>query len=382
MGCPHNEITVFRAMGARGGAKLALAEARLVAIERFVAGEIAEDELLAAADDLASGSVNPARVRASFRRAAAAAEDAAAEEDDDGESDEDDAFGSMGGGSDDDLPRVPYWETGELAKLIAAQEAGTLQLPPEEPPSHMVCPIAGVLMLDPVVTADGSTYGRAAIAKWLLSSSRSPLTNERLTDKSLRPNSTLRSLVLAWLEGSGGGAAGDSGAAGAAGPSAAAGGGGASSWSCAVCTFDNAPRASLCVMCLIPRGTAAPEDGEGGAGGGSAGGAGGDAGGIACLALPWTSRIAYLAPPWTCSACTLINEPHAAACRACAAAPPLLAGSKRRREDASDGGGAAAASEGVAGGDAAGAGAAGDAGAAAVAGAAGAAGDAGAAPVE
>ena len=50
------------------------------------------------------------------------------------------------------------------------------------------CPISGLPMKDPVVAADGHTYERAAISRWLRESDTSPLTGERLPHKELAPN--------------------------------------------------------------------------------------------------------------------------------------------------------------------------------------------------
>jgi hypothetical protein len=43
-------------------------------------------------------------------------------------------------------------------------------------------------MIDPVVAADGHTYERFAIARWLHESDKSPLTGSILPHKSLVPN--------------------------------------------------------------------------------------------------------------------------------------------------------------------------------------------------
>eukprot|EP01035_Chromulina_nebulosa_P018977 gene18977-24789_t len=40
-----------------------------------------------------------------------------------------------------------------------------------------ICPITHVLMEDPVICCDGSTYERSAITRWLSMSDRSPVTN-------------------------------------------------------------------------------------------------------------------------------------------------------------------------------------------------------------
>ena len=57
------------------------------------------------------------------------------------------------------------------------------------------------LFEDPVVCADGYTYSRAAIARWLRSGhSTSPMTNLPLSSRALRPNFTLRSAAMEWQE--------------------------------------------------------------------------------------------------------------------------------------------------------------------------------------
>lgn len=55
-------------------------------------------------------------------------------------------------------------------------------------PNMPSCPITGEPMLDPVVAADGHTYERAAIARWLKESDKSPLTGSVLPHKELVPN--------------------------------------------------------------------------------------------------------------------------------------------------------------------------------------------------
>ena len=55
-------------------------------------------------------------------------------------------------------------------------------------PNMPFCPITGEPMLDPVVAADGHTYERSAIARWLRTSDKSPLTGSILSHKKLVPN--------------------------------------------------------------------------------------------------------------------------------------------------------------------------------------------------
>ena len=61
----------------------------------------------------------------------------------------------------------------------------------------MTCPISYAVMQDPVITADGHTYERASIAKWLKQNDRSPLTNIRLKHKRLTPNIAMKKMITA-----------------------------------------------------------------------------------------------------------------------------------------------------------------------------------------
>ena len=52
------------------------------------------------------------------------------------------------------------------------------------------------MMIDPVVTADGHSYEKSAILRWLQTGHmNSPLTNVRLKHDVLTPNHSLRSLI-------------------------------------------------------------------------------------------------------------------------------------------------------------------------------------------
>lgn len=63
--------------------------------------------------------------------------------------------------------------------------------------SHYICPITNDIMTDPVITADGHTYERAAIERWLAGSSMSPLTGLELKHTDLTPNFIMRGLLQA-----------------------------------------------------------------------------------------------------------------------------------------------------------------------------------------
>ena len=60
-------------------------------------------------------------------------------------------------------------------------------------PGMPCCPITGLPMIEPVVAADGHTYERSAIARWLQESNRSPLTGGILAHSELVPNYLLLS---------------------------------------------------------------------------------------------------------------------------------------------------------------------------------------------
>mmetsp|Transcript_2619 Transcript_2619/g.7808 ORF Transcript_2619/g.7808 Transcript_2619/m.7808 type:complete len:101 (+) Transcript_2619:467-769(+) len=57
------------------------------------------------------------------------------------------------------------------------------------------CPITCVRMIDPVVCAEGHTYEREAIARWLEDNDTSPKTREVLQHKNLTPNIALRQAI-------------------------------------------------------------------------------------------------------------------------------------------------------------------------------------------
>ncbi|KAJ8607074.1 hypothetical protein CTAYLR_009901 [Chrysophaeum taylorii] len=62
-------------------------------------------------------------------------------------------------------------------------------------PHELTCPITLALMSDPVVCADGHTYERSAILRWLETQGRSPQTNVRLASRAVVPNRALKALI-------------------------------------------------------------------------------------------------------------------------------------------------------------------------------------------
>jgi len=65
-------------------------------------------------------------------------------------------------------------------------------------PKEFKCPITMRTMRDPVVCADGYTYERSAIQRWLRVKRCSPCTNEPVTSRRLVPNHSLRGMILAF----------------------------------------------------------------------------------------------------------------------------------------------------------------------------------------
>jgi hypothetical protein len=70
-----------------------------------------------------------------------------------------------------------------------------------EGPDEFRCPITMEVMTDPVIGDDGQTYERAAIERALAANPVSPMTRQRMTVASLKPNYALRSAIQRWLQG-------------------------------------------------------------------------------------------------------------------------------------------------------------------------------------
>ena len=66
--------------------------------------------------------------------------------------------------------------------------------------SDLVCPITQEMMQDPVVAADDHTYERSEIVRWFERSQTSPLTREKLEDKTLRDNIMIRKQIREFQE--------------------------------------------------------------------------------------------------------------------------------------------------------------------------------------
>jgi hypothetical protein len=67
-------------------------------------------------------------------------------------------------------------------------------------PNVFICPITLKIMEDPVILADGSSYEREAIVRWVATNNRSPKTNEVLSTRSFFPNNSLKAMIQEYME--------------------------------------------------------------------------------------------------------------------------------------------------------------------------------------
>ncbi|EOD25208.1 hypothetical protein EMIHUDRAFT_206382, partial [Emiliania huxleyi CCMP1516] len=86
----------------------------------------------------------------------------------------------------------------QVSSSLAAERPPSVE--EEEPPDDFICPITTEVMVDPVMAADGHSYERSAIERWLATKSTSPLTGEELEFTRLFPNHTLRRMIRQWQE--------------------------------------------------------------------------------------------------------------------------------------------------------------------------------------
>lgn len=66
-------------------------------------------------------------------------------------------------------------------------------------PAEFICPLTNALMADPVATADGAVYERAAIGQWLKKHDTNPITQRPLTNKIL-VNAPIKIKIQAFIE--------------------------------------------------------------------------------------------------------------------------------------------------------------------------------------
>jgi len=83
----------------------------------------------------------------------------------------------------------------ETKAKLADLEAVRNQLKPKEPLPEFICPITLSIMKEPVIAADGNSYEKTAIERWLATRGTSPLTNARLETRTLFPNRALQRAI-------------------------------------------------------------------------------------------------------------------------------------------------------------------------------------------
>ncbi|KAG4190636.1 hypothetical protein ERO13_A07G042900v2 [Gossypium hirsutum] len=86
----------------------------------------------------------------------------------------------------------------EKMKEVANKARNSISNIQSAHPNHFICPISKDVMDEPCVAADGYTYERKAIEKWIETNDISPMTNLALPNKNLLPNYSLLSAILEW----------------------------------------------------------------------------------------------------------------------------------------------------------------------------------------
>lgn len=89
----------------------------------------------------------------------------------------------------DDVPNPPQLPTVTEERLQEVWPLGDQSF------SIFICPITHDVMTDPVVSADGYTYERSAIARWFETSRKSPVTGQALPHTDLVANHSVRTLL-------------------------------------------------------------------------------------------------------------------------------------------------------------------------------------------
>lgn len=117
--------------------------------------------------------------------------------DDSHETDSDGELSNLNSGEDDDEPDEDYDEVPNPPQLPSVSEERLQEVWPlgDQSFSIFLCPITHDVMTDPVVSADGYTYERAAIARWFETSRKSPVTGQTLPHTDLVANHSVRTLL-------------------------------------------------------------------------------------------------------------------------------------------------------------------------------------------
>ncbi|GJP33360.1 hypothetical protein CLOM_g17904 [Closterium sp. NIES-68] len=86
-------------------------------------------------------------------------------------------------------------EVHEVLVQLAEEAAGRLERQHEAADSHLLCPLSKMRMREPVVAADGYTYEKEVIERWMETSNRSPITGEPFEHPMLTPNNAINVMM-------------------------------------------------------------------------------------------------------------------------------------------------------------------------------------------
>ena len=90
----------------------------------------------------------------------------------------------------------PYMK--ECSKECADNKEISSLLKEEDPPDELICPITREIMTDPVITAAGQTYERAAIERWLVAHDTDPMAHIQI-NKIVIPNIAVKQSIQRFL---------------------------------------------------------------------------------------------------------------------------------------------------------------------------------------
>jgi hypothetical protein len=97
------------------------------------------------------------------------------------------------------LPEADYRAGAPYTNIEKADITGTTEL--ISPLKSFICPLKGDVMVDPVSLVTGSCFERACIESWFdQGNATDSISNEKLTDLTLRPNTPVRQSIEEWRD--------------------------------------------------------------------------------------------------------------------------------------------------------------------------------------
>ncbi|CAI5532319.1 unnamed protein product [Closterium sp. Naga37s-1] len=86
-------------------------------------------------------------------------------------------------------------EVHEVLMQLAEESAGCVERRRDGADNHLLCLLSKMRMREPVVAADGYTYEKKEIEKWMETNSRSPITGELFVHPMLTPNNAMNVII-------------------------------------------------------------------------------------------------------------------------------------------------------------------------------------------